>query len=175
MLILKNKEVITEHEIKLIISNLLFKVIENNKPYIWYYTQEPFKNIFTGKVSYDNSGNVARMMPGDLMEIERNLGEDNFLNLPPELCLSKLEELLEQVYIEAWLPSYEENLGKSFITYRDILDDYYDDWKNENFELNDEDDYLNEDLNIELDKILSDFLLNTSHELYYAKLLNKIK
>lgn len=55
----------------------------------------------------------------------------------------------------------------------DLLYECFDEWKYKHFDLYDENEEdLNEDLNIELDACLYDFLTDTSHELY-AKRISK--
>jgi hypothetical protein len=84
--------------------------------------------------------------------------------------------LLPKVYINSWLPSYESNRGKNWISYKDLLYDKYNDWKYESFKLCCENnDDIDEELDSELDEVLEDFLETTSVDLYYTKMLNLIK
>ncbi|WP_408006921.1 hypothetical protein ACJROX_15065 [Pseudalkalibacillus sp. A8] len=56
----------------------------------------------------------------------------------------------------------------------DLLQDKFHEWKHEHFQLYDEDgNELNEDLEIEIDQTLHDFIENTSHEIYSNKILKK--
>jgi hypothetical protein len=69
MLELKNGANITESEIGLIISNFLVKIIEENIPHKWIAMEEPFANIYNGRISYDYSGEVQKTSVIDLKRL----------------------------------------------------------------------------------------------------------
>ena len=74
------------------------------------------------------------------------------------------------------MPSFQSNYGKNWISYKGLLEESFNEWKYENFEIYNEDtEKDDEDLDIELDIVLEKFLEDNSHELYYAKVLSKIK
>jgi hypothetical protein len=160
------------NELKLIISKFLFEIIEENTPYVSIPEEEPFINKYNGKISYDYSGKVEKMELHNLKEIVKSLGKN-----PVSICYSsKLEEMLSEIYIDQWVPSYVPNCGKDWINYKYILEEKFNEWKNENFDLYDEDgNEINEELESNLDDILYDFFENTSIDIYYQKILRKLK
>ena len=171
MFIEKSDENIDLTEIKLLCSKFLFDVIEENLPYMWIPEEEPFINKYNGKISYDHSGKVEKMSCKNLKELAKNLG-----NNPASMCYcSELDELLSKIYVDLWEPSYISNCGKNFISYKDKLTDKFNEWKYNNFDLYDEDgNELNEELDIELDIALNNFLESTSIDMYYIKILKTI-
>jgi hypothetical protein len=113
--------------------------------------EEPFENIYNGRISYDYSGEVQKMSVIDLKRLSNDY-EPNFI------YVSKLDMLLPKVYINSWLPSYESNRGRNWISYKDLLYDKYNDWKYESFKLCCENnDDIDEELDSELDEVLEDF------------------
>lgn len=167
---LKNGENITEKEIGLIISNFLIEIIEKNIPHKWVGKEEPFHNIYNGRISYDYSGEVVKMSIIDFKNILTDYS-------PNFIYVSELDMLFQEIYINRWEPSYESNRGKNWISYKDILEEKYNEWKYESFELYDDDgNYTQqeeadmEDVDIKLDELLQDFLTATSIDLYYAKI-----
>lgn len=159
-------------EIKLIVSNFIFDVIEENSPYMWIAEDEPFINQYSSKISYDHSGKVEKMTYSDLKQMVKDLGKK-----PVSVCYSsELEELLSEIYINKWTPSYESNRGKNWTSYKEVLEEKFDEWKYENFNLYDEEgNDLNEELEFDLDQILYDFLKDTSIDIYYSKILKLLK
>jgi CRISPR/Cas system CMR-associated protein Cmr1 (group 7 of RAMP superfamily) len=166
-------ETMTKEEIYLVISNLLFRVIADNKPYTWYRTEEPFFNIYNGRTSYDYSGEVREMLQEDLIKIEKETGDSE----KAHFCYtSELDELLSEVYINQWLASYQSNCGKYWVNYKSLLEEAFNEWKYANFPLYDEEtDEEDEDLETKLDSVLYEFIKNTSSAIYYAKILQGIK
>ena len=151
----------------LVISNLLVKIIEQYTPFQWEQTTETFPHPYKiDKISYDYSGEVKPMTKEEFQEIVSNLGgEEGY---------SKLEELLSSIYINQWTATYTSNHGKHWINYMDLLQNKFNEWKYEHFQLYDEDgNELNEGLEMELDQSLYDFMENTSHEIYAKKILMK--
>lgn len=119
-------------------------------------------------VSYDYSGEVKGMNKAEFQKIVSALGDQEWYS-------SKLEELLHSLYINQWTPTYTSNYGKHWVDYIDLLRDKFNEWKYENFQLYDEDgNELDEELELELDGCLYDFLEHTSHEIYVKKILKKI-
>ncbi|SHH31777.1 hypothetical protein [Tepidibacter thalassicus] len=173
MFIMKNNCQIERKEIYLVISKLLIEVIETNKPYIWYKTEEPFINKYNGRISYDYSGEVREMTYTDIIKMKNELGKSEIAQI---LYFSKLDELLSEIYIDQWTPTFQSNYGKSWVSYKELLERSFNEWKYENFEIyNEETEEEDEDLDIELDNVLYDFLEDTSYEIYYAKILNSLK
>lgn len=169
----KNNSLIHEIEIYTLISNLLHNVIEENEPHIWYKTEEPFISSYTGKLSYDYSGEVRKMTLEELIDLKENLGLSEYAQV---CCESNLDELLSRIYINQWSASYTSNYGKNWITFKDLLEESFNDWKYESFEIYDEDgEEIVENLDISLDEVLVKFLKETDFELYYKKVLNQIK
>lgn len=62
--------------------------------------------------------------------------------------------------------------SRAWLTYKNLSEDLYNDWKFNNFDLFDNDDLENDDLDIELDTIFYEFIEKTSYELYYARILS---
>jgi hypothetical protein len=142
--------------ITLYISHLLMEIIEQYTPFQWEQTSEAFY-----------SGEVRPMAKEDFQEIVSNLGEKEWYS-------SKLEELLSSIYINQWTATYTSNHGKHWTNYLDLLQDKFNEWKYEHFQLYDEDgNELNDGLEMELDQIFYDFIENTSHEIYAQKILMK--
>ncbi len=160
---------VDNEEIMLVISNLIIEVIEKNTPYQWIQTVEPFPHPYKyDKISYDYSGETIPMIKEEFQKMAKDLDKDQWYT-------SKLHKLLDSVYIDEWVASYISNLGKSWISYFELLEDKFNEWKYDNFQLYDEDgNELDEDLEMELDDIFYDFIKNTSHELYYKKILKKL-
>jgi hypothetical protein len=148
-------------DIKLILSNFIFNIIENYTPYIWYPTEEPFLNQYTGNISYDYSGDVRKAAKEDIIQIGKKLGASEHSAV---IYRSELDELLSTITISQWIATYTSNYGKHWISYIDILEDLYLEWKGENFQIyNEETDDYNEELDSELDEILYIFLEETDH------------
>ncbi|ERI11691.1 hypothetical protein [Aneurinibacillus aneurinilyticus] len=160
--------VLDKQEITLIISNLIMKIIEQHSPYQWVKTEEAFPHPYKlDRISYDYSGEVKLMTKEEFQEIVANLGKKEWYS-------SKLEELLESLYINQWTATYVSNCGKSWINYMNLLQDKFDEWKYKHFQLYDEDgNEVNEGLEDRLNQILYDFIENTSHEIYSKKILKK--
>ncbi|WP_291583949.1 hypothetical protein [Clostridium sp. UBA6640] len=155
-------------EINLIISNFIFRIIEENVPYIWISEEEPFINQYNGKISYDYSGKVEKMVANDLKEIVKNSPASMFYS-------SELESLLSEVHINQWIATHQSNFGKHWLNYKDLIEEKFNEWKYTNFNLYDEDgEELNEELDIELDDVFYKFLEKTPIDIYYAKILSRI-
>lgn len=162
MILTKRGEKISISNIELMISKFIFYVIDENIPHIWFATEEPFLNQYNGNISYDYSGNVKIMTEADLKDIK---------DISPSL-----ESFLEEIYIDQWKPTYNSNYGKVWTNYKDLLQEYFDEWKYNNFDLYDEDgNELNEELEDNLDKIYYKFLEKKSFDIYYRKILDDIK
>ncbi|WP_242141969.1 MULTISPECIES: hypothetical protein [unclassified Bacillus cereus group] len=161
-----------EKEISLILSHMIMNVIEQHVAFKWEPTKEPFISPYTGRVSYDYSGEVKKMTKEDLMEIEKTLGENNVSS-----CYgSKLDELLDTIHINSWTATCTSNFGKHWISFKDLVEEKYNEWKYANFELYDEEgNEINEELEEELDDLFVSFLRNTSHEFYLRKLLQRME
>lgn len=149
-------------------------VIENNTPYKLVKDVEPFINQYTGNISYDYSGDVEKIKKNDLKEILKSNDYDFIYS-------SQLDKLLSEVYIDQWVASYESNRGKNWISYKCIVEENYDNWKYEFFDIFDEDgDYIidneinTEYLEEQLDDILESFIREQSLEIYYARILKTI-
>lgn len=157
-----------KQNITLIISNLITEIIEHHTPCKWVKTVEAFPHTYKlDRISYDYSGEVKSMTKEDFQEIVANLGKKEWYS-------SKLEELLESLYVNQWTAAYASNYGKHWVSYMNLLQDRFDEWKYENFQLYDEDgNELNEGLEDELNQTLCDFIESTSHEMYSKKIFKK--
>ncbi len=157
-----------KQEITLIISNIIMEIIEEHSPYQWMETVEAFPHPYRlDRISYDYSGEVKLMTKEEFQEIAGSLGKKEWYS-------SKLEELLESLYINQWTATYVSNYGKNWISYMYLLQDKFDEWKYEHFQLYDENgNEVNEGLEDKLNQILYDFIENTSHEIYSKKILKK--
>lgn len=163
--------IITIREIELIISNLLIQVIENNTPHKWVAAEEPFYNVYKDKISYDYSGEVKKMIKEDLEDLIKTIN-----NEPLYCYVSTLQRLISNIYVGQWVPSYESNRGKNWISYEDILEYKYMDWKSDNFVLYDEEEDIDfEELDMELDEILYNFFEEMPEDIYIAKLYQAFK
>ncbi|AIQ11065.1 hypothetical protein PDUR_02870 [Paenibacillus durus] len=154
-------------EVALTVSNMLMEIIDQQIPYHWVRTKEPFLHPYKDKVCYDYSGEVKLMTEDEFQAVIAGLGN--------RVCYSSdLEELLDTIYINQWYPTYESNCGKHWLSYKNLLEQRFNDWKCNNFELYDDDgNELNEALNLELDQQLYDFLEHMSGEIYVRKILRK--
>ncbi|MCT4585708.1 MAG: hypothetical protein N4A54_12350 [Peptostreptococcaceae bacterium] len=166
MYILKDGTYLSKQDIDLIISNFIIKTINNNEPYVCFMIEEPFANSYNGKITYDYSGDIRKMTYEDIVYLKKLL-----LNSTNNYS-SRLEKFLEQVYVKEWKPTEESPLNRAWLTYRNLSEDLYNDWKFNNFDFFDKNDLENEDLDIELDTIFYEFVEKTSYELYYARLLS---
>jgi hypothetical protein len=157
-----------KQEFTLVISNLIMEIMEQHAPYQWVKTAEAFLHPYKlDRISYDYSGEVKPMTKEEFLEIVADLGKE-------EWYTSKLEELLESLYINQCTATYISNHGKHWISYMNLLQDKFDEWKYEHFQLYDEDgNELNEGLEDELNQTLCDFIENTSHEIFSKKMLKK--
>ncbi|WXR61392.1 hypothetical protein WG909_13970 [Peptostreptococcaceae bacterium AGR-M142] len=166
MYILKDGTYLNKEDINLIISNFIIKTINDNEPYVCFIVEEPFANSYSGKISYDYSGDIRKMTYEDIVYLKKLL-----LNSTNNYS-SRLEKFLEQVYVNEWKPSLDVPQNKAWLTYRNLSEDLYNDWKFNNIDLFDNNDLENEELDIELDTIFYEFVEKTSYELYYARLLS---
>jgi hypothetical protein len=174
MYILKTKKEIFINDIHLIIVRIINNVIENNIPYKLESSEEPFINDYTGKMSYDYSGIAEKLIKSDLEKIMKP-DEIDFL------YSSKLDKLLNEIYINEWRASYTSNRGKNWISYKDIIEEKYNEWKYEQFDIFDEDgEYIvNEHINAEdidsgLDDELELFIKTQKFDIYYARIKKTI-
>ncbi|CAI8733906.1 MULTISPECIES: hypothetical protein [Bacillus] len=161
-----------EKAIDLLLSHMIMDAIDEHVAFKWEPIKEPCINSYTGRVSYDYSGEAKKMTKEDLKEIEKTLGGNNVsVNFD-----SKLAELLGTIHINSWTATYTSNFGKHWISFRDLVEEKYNEWKHANFELSDEEgEEINEELAEELDDLFFSFLRDTSHEIYLAKLLKKME
>lgn len=165
---------ISFEDIYLVISDIIINVISHNTPYKWIATEEPFYNLI-GRISYDYSGIVEKMIIDDLRLLANNYKPDDY-------HLSKLDYLLSNIYINSWNATYTSNYGKQWLNYNDLVEDLYRSWKYENFDIFDDDgEYIiidNEDmeqLDIELDNIFRTFLKETSPDLYLSRISKQLQ
>jgi len=159
-------------EFNTILSKFLMETIEENSPHKWIYDEEPFINQYNGKLSYDYSGKVEPLSVLELKEFIDSLGngEDS------DIYESCLDELLENLYVGYWEASYISNRGKNWVSYKDVFERKFNDWKYENFDLYNEDgEELNEELEEKLDNSFCEFLKKTSHLIYSAKMIKELK
>ena len=172
MFTIKTDESIDVREINLVISKIIMEIIEKNIPHKLIATEEPFENTYNGRISYDYSGEVRKMTSSDLKSIIKDYNPND------SMTFSRLDYLLEETYIDSWTATYQSNCGKNWSSYKDITQEKFNEWKNENFKIWDGDgEYCKDDgvdmeqIDIELDEIFEMFLKNTSADLYLAKIL----
>jgi hypothetical protein len=133
-------------------------------------SEEAFYNIYKDKVSYDYSGYVEAMDLNALENIKNNIGkEEEFIIYP--LC-----ELLCNIYIDSWRPTYESNLGKEWVSYYTLITEIFNEYKYTNYNLYDEEaeEMVNELLDIELDEQFELFFKDEPINPYYQKIKNSI-
>lgn len=129
----KRGDDLDKHATTLVISNLLMEIIEQYTPFQWMQTIESFPHPYkVDKNSYDYSGEVKPMTKEEFQEIISSLGKAEWYS-------SKLEELLSSVYINQWTATYISNHGKHWVNFMDLLQDKFNEWKYEHFQLYDED------------------------------------
>jgi hypothetical protein len=88
--------------------------------------------------------------------------------------LSTLDKLLSNIYIDQWVPTYVSNYGKHWVSYKDLLEEKFREWKYANFELYDEDgNELNEEMEEKLDEIFYEFLEKLHMKFMHKKYLNQ--
>lgn len=170
---LKDDTLISKVEIFSIVSNLLHSMIEKNVPHIWYKTEEPFINNYTGNLSYDYSGEVRKATLNDLINLKENLGLSQYSKF---CCESHLDELLSSIYVDRWEATYTSNYGKNWLNLKNMLERDFNAWKYENFDIFDEDDEeIVEGLDTSLDEVLVEFLKEVHYGLYFKEILKSIK
>lgn len=161
---------ISVKDINLVISGIIVEVIEENIPHKWIALEEPFENIYNGRISYDHSGVVQRMSVDDLKTLVNNY-DPNFI------YSSELDSLLSEIYIDNWTASYESNRGRNWICYKDLAEEKFSEWKYKNIIMWDEEgEYIEKNgldmelVDIELDGLFEAFLKDTSMDLYYSRI-----
>lgn len=163
-----NRKELDKKEISEIISGLLMEIIEQHSPFHWILTIEEFVHPYkAGKISRDYSGDVKPMTKKEFKEIISDLGEKHWHS-------SKLEELLSSMHIGRWEATYISNNGRHWVSFEDLLYEKYNEWQGEKFVLYDKDgNDVDEELNMELNEILYDFIEDTPHEIYARKIFEK--
>ena len=113
------------------------------------------------------------MSLNELTNIKEKLGLSEYA----KVCyVSELDELLSEIYIDQWEASYMSNYGKNWMSFKNLIEQDFNNWKYENFEVFDEDgEEIVEDLDIMLDDVLVAFLEETHYDLYFRKIANTIK
>lgn len=150
MYTLKSGESVSKSEIEQVIEDLALNVIEVCTPYAWIDRPDPFERKYNGR------GRVVKMNKEDILE----------LNGSYDLCC-----LFRGIYLNDWWPNINFNGG---IEYMDQLNEWFGEWKEENFDFCDENGKeINTDLYYEISDIFSEFISNTSPDIYYKKLLEK--
>ena len=160
-----------QSEVNLFLSESLFKIIDESTPHILIVTEESFISPYNGKISYDYSGKVKKATGEDIRKLELNLGK-------PECFFiyeSRLDELLSNIYINQWIATYTSNYGKRWLSYFELLEDKFQDWKVDNYTLYDEEsDNYDDGLDVRLAELFQFFIKNTGHELYFQKIISNI-
>lgn len=107
----------TQTEVSQLASRMLCEIISDNTPHSWVRTEEPFYNFYSDRINYDYSGEVRKLdkQSYDMLLGQLGSSEASFL------YSSDLEELLNEIYINSWTPSYVSNCGKNWTSYMDLL------------------------------------------------------
>lgn len=147
-----------------VISKFLIEIITDYIPYKWEASEEPFYNMYKDDISYDYSGEVSPMTLKDVVELY-----EDYHNVT-------LDQTLEQLHINQWTATYISNYGKHWITFGGLLQERFNEWKYENFDIYDEEtDEIDEELEEQIDDIYYSFLSETQSEIYLMRLLNEYK
>lgn len=165
-----NNEAITEHHkeaIRNVVPELIQQVLDENEPY--YKSEEPEVFVrWDGSIGEDHSGEAFPLTKEGfkvlLDTIEgTNTGKNRYYAFICEE--SEVLFLLEELIINRWYPTYQSGCGKHWISYKDLLQDKFNDWKYESIDwIRDEDDCIDFDiedqdiLDIELDYYLEEYL-----------------
>lgn len=151
-------------EIQLIFSNILINIIENNKPYKWIYTKESFVNKYNGSESFDNSGEVIEMSEKNIMTTIKLINSSFLLDSE----VPKLREILNDIKINRWTPTYKSNCGKYWISYLDLFKEKYKKFNNST-------SILKKIRREEVEFFYKDFMENRSYQFYLAKMLKELR
>lgn len=141
---------------------LIATVCRENKPHKW---------VDENYTPYDKSGKVELMSIEDLNELISSSGRADFL------YSSRLQKLLEEVYINQSRASYISGCGLFWSSYWDILEEKFEEWLYNSYIFFDEDDeYLEgmEDFELECKDVLMDVIETTSIDIYVQMIKRNI-
>ena len=141
------------------IKEITVYICKTENPYFW-------KN--ENDVSWDGSGKVYPMTIEDLNEIcSQNM----------QFHTSKLEQILDCTYINQFVPSYISGYGKSWKTYKNLIEEELEEFLYDNWDFFDEEGYYLDDMEDfyynALD-LLQDFLEQTKEDIYIELIKNKV-
>ncbi|MDY0362798.1 MAG: hypothetical protein RBR08_15220 [Desulforegulaceae bacterium] len=138
----------------------LEKIIENNTPHKWVPVEHPF----------DSSGEVRPFSKPEEIEkeIKMLLKEKNQCGWFED----NLEFLLSHIHIKQSVPTYQPGCGLRWISYFDLLWDFFNDWINEKFGFFQDEEWeeIDEKAEIGAQAIFQDFLKQD-----YSYFLKQIK
>ena len=169
---LKTGNLITAEEIELIISKLLFEVIEQNSPHIWVPREEPIMSPYTGRVSYSSGSTLEKATFVQMEVILKGLR----IGFRDYCYDSPIDELLQEIYISKQNSSLEPNCSNSWVSYHRLLKDKFDEWKSGVFHLlDDKGNHISGDLSRDIDDVFYCFIRRTPFDLYGKKILTMVK
>lgn len=134
--------------------DIIRNVFENYTPYVHIYTEEPYQNIYTGRISYDRSGEVEKANQKDIYKIVDELGSSEYSIY---CCESEFDEFANTIKTSNWSPTYMSGCGKHWISFADEIQDAMRDYRYENFDIYDPDADI--DCNDELDSFIENLML----------------
>lgn len=163
-LVLPAKEVLLS-----ICYDIVRKIIENNKPHVWLSSPEPLFSIITGNyVGDDISGDVRKAERDD---IKKMLGESE----EAEFATSRIHAFLDLLKTGDKKASYVSRCGWFWISYEDVVRDYYESWKLSEYTLyNEDNDCLNEEFEYNLDILFESCLSELPLDMLYGLALKTI-
>ncbi|TPF51009.1 hypothetical protein DA411_00120 [Clostridioides difficile] len=141
---------------------MIATVCRENKPHKW---------VDENYTPYDKSGKVELMSIEDLNELISSSGRADFL------YSSRLQKLLNEVYINQSRASYISGCGLFWSSYWDILEEKFEEWLYNSYIFFDEDDeYLEgmEDFELECKDVLMDVIETTSIDIYLQMIKRNI-
>ena len=151
------------------VESIVREVLATTKIYVWEYSEEPYQNPYNGRISYDRSGEVREATAYDINIILEEAQE------PEGWHDSAFQQLLSELKTGNWQATYMSGCGKHWITFEDLIEDEYNEWKYKNFELYDEDgNELDEDLEMMLDEAFRIALNALNPEDYRGILMNDL-
>ena len=165
----KTGRILTKEQIENIISEIIIKTIATNIPHQHFDEKEYLGENMWGKDCFDHSGYVKVISKDGCKELLKDLLETE--EKP------SLEDILRELYINQWEPSYVSGCGKNWISYEKIIDQAFDEWMLEIFWLyeNEAGEEIDGDnLYYSLRDVFVDFLTTTSFDFKYIKELNKV-
>ena len=146
--------------------------LSNRKPYIYYYSEEPYISNYTGEVKYDRSGDVRQANKKDILKLVESLGQSEYSTMIYE---NDFDEFISSLKTGNWSPTYEPGCGKHWDDFKEEIEYSFNQWKNDIFDIYDSDtDDCNEELEEKIDDIFYETYYSCSVEEYLPLVLENL-